>query len=96
MPATAIISGWQKMEHSLRQTLVEALLQLDTNAINQSGEYLSDLFRKLNEISTQIKNFSDNYRAIENNKREGPNTGLSHHFVETIKVSIRPGVSLGD
>lgn len=86
-----VIRAWQSKGYSLRHIMSEALLKLDVNEMGIPDERLSDLYRKLDEISVQIQKIGDSSHATGLN-RESSSSGLSHHFVDTIKVALKPGI----
>ncbi len=90
--AILVMQAWKGKGFSIRQILAEALLKLDTNGKNESDEGLADLYRKLEEISVQIETISSNNPVVINNNGESSDEGLSHQFVESIKLSVLPGL----
>ncbi len=87
--AILVIQAWKDKGFSVRQIMVEALLKLETN---KSDESLSDLFRKLDEISVQIEGISSNNLVVINEVGESSDEGLSPQFMQSIKLSVLPGL----
>ena len=76
--------------------MAEALLKLDTNGKNESDESLSDLYRKLEEISVQIEAISSNNPGVIDETGESSDEELSHQFMQSIKLSVLPGLRSND
>lgn len=91
--AILVIQAWKDKGFSVRQIMVEALLKLETN---RSDESLSGLYRKMEEISVQIEAISNNNPVIINNNGESPDERLSHQFMQSIKISVLPGLRSKD
>lgn len=94
--AIAVLIAWQNKGYSLRLIIAEALLKMDNCKGNSSDEQISILSKKLDVISDQIQSIGIKNLNIENTKRESCLSELSQHFVDTIIVSLKPGVRLLD
>ena len=88
--AILVIQAWKEKGFSIRQIMAEALLKLKTN--DKSDENLSDLYRKLEEISDQIEAISSKNPAVINKIGESSEKGLSRQFMQSIKLSVLPGI----
>ncbi len=94
--AILVLQTWKDKGFSIRQIMAEALLKLETNNNNESDQSLSDLFRKLEEISVQLEGIIRHSPSIIEAKRESSDEGLSHQFVQSIKFSVLPGLRSTD
>ena len=91
--AIFVMQTWKDKGFSIRQIMVEALLKLETN---KSDESLSDLYRKMEEISVQLEGISNNNIIEKYDVRESSDEGLSRQFMQSIKLSVLPGIRSND
>lgn len=94
--AIQVLQIWMSKGFTLRQIMTEALLKLDTHDDLSTNSQIIELFRKMEEIYTHLRIMDKAEYIMENKTRESPETGLSPQLIETIKMSIKPGIRRSD
>lgn len=94
--AIEILEARSMEGYCIRYIITEALLRLDDSESESITIALNDLNTALNQVSKLIKHFdSESNIAIVNSDESQKYTGLTHHFVASLKESVKPGIKSG-
>jgi hypothetical protein len=94
--AFEVLKAWQGRGYSIRQTIAEALLQLDKGTPEPvRGEQLDEINEALSQLRQLVEKLQNGER-MSNQVQDSPAsiTGLTDSFITSIKKAVKPGITL--
>ena len=93
--ALLILQEWGQKGYSIRQTITEALLKLDQNAIETEPTTFDELNETLSQVLYSLKQIeSDNSPPSVTHPDNAIKSGLYANFVTAVKESAKPGLQI--
>lgn len=92
--ARLVLQEWTTRGYSIRQTITEALLNLNQNSIEPESTVLDELSETLSQVNHLLRQIekgnSSDLKYLERRATEG----LSASFVASVRKSAKPGAKI--